>query len=181
MTSSQAFWSAWLTVEKRTNCQTSGAYHRTLFHVWVAPWGEPATMGIWIGLFEQDTILSSLRPRALHVASRDWSFNSIPSSRWLIEPVNVISRFWKAGKLINLLIIYYKMSEQYAWFGHCPLQRASTLIKDMSWLLLLFSWLLLNFLFFLWGLSSSSWSWLSSMSDVNQIQRHPQNTRQPSC
>lgn len=93
--------------ETKTNCFISnfhwtfnlsdclGAYHRTLFQVWVAPWGDPATIGTWIGLLAQGAMLSSLRPRALHVASSDCSFNSIPSSRCVIDPVNEINKFWK--------------------------------------------------------------------------------------
>lgn len=42
----------------------------------------------------------------------------------------------------------------------------STLITDMSELLL--SWLLLNFIFFFWGFSAS-FSWLSSISDMRQV------------
>lgn len=89
-----AFSSIWLPGE-----ETFGAYHRTLFQVWVAPWGDPATMGIWIGLLAQGTMLSSFRPRALQVASKDCSFNSIPSSRWLTDPVKEINRFWKQRKM----------------------------------------------------------------------------------
>lgn len=73
-------------------------YHRTLFQVWVAPWGDPATIGTWIGLFGLGTMLSSLRPRALHVISRACNFDSIPSSRWVIEVVNETKRFWKTAK-----------------------------------------------------------------------------------
>lgn len=40
-------------------------------------------------------MLSSLRPRALHVASRACNFDSIPSSRWVIDAVNETNRFWK--------------------------------------------------------------------------------------
>lgn len=39
-------------------------------------------------------MLSSLRPRALHVASRACNFDSIPSSRWVIDAVNETNRFW---------------------------------------------------------------------------------------
>lgn len=77
---------------------TFRAYHRTLFQVWVAPWGDPATIGTWMGLLAHGAMLSSLRARFLHAASRDCSFDSIPSSRWLIDPVNDTNKFWKKFK-----------------------------------------------------------------------------------
>lgn len=65
------------------------SYHRTLLHVWVAPSGEPATMGTWMGLCCLFVTRSSFSSNDLQVASRACSLASILSNRkqivWLME------------------------------------------------------------------------------------------------
>lgn len=64
-------------------------YHRTLLQVCVAPSGEPATMGTWMGLCCLLVTRSSFSSRDLQVASRACSLASMLSNRkhivWLIE------------------------------------------------------------------------------------------------
>lgn len=110
---------------------TFRAYHRTLFQVWVAPWGDPATIGTWMGLLAHGAMLSSLRARFLHAASRDCSFDSIPSSRWLIDPVNDTNKFWKKFKskikLYQLHINVWPVNS--IWFiKSCYLNKSDILI-----------------------------------------------------
>lgn len=65
------------------------SYHRTLLHVCVAPRGEPATMGTWMGLCCLFVTRSSFSSSDLHVASRACSLASMLSNRkhmvWLME------------------------------------------------------------------------------------------------
>ena len=71
-----------------------GAHQRTLFQVWVAPWGDPATMGTWMGLWLLVLdMLSNLRPRALQVASTACSLASMLSSRWQMVELMEYNRF----------------------------------------------------------------------------------------
>lgn len=65
------------------------SYHRTLLHVCVAPRGEPATMGTWMGLCCLFVTRSSFSSNDLQVASRACSLASMLSNRkhivWLME------------------------------------------------------------------------------------------------
>lgn len=69
--------------------QRAKSHQRTLLQVCVAPSGEPATMGTWMGLCCLLVIKSSFSSRDLHVASSDCSLASMLSSRrqmvWLKE------------------------------------------------------------------------------------------------
>jgi len=58
-----------------------GSHHRTLLQVWVAPRGEPATMGTWMGLCCLLVTRSSFSSKDLHVASRACSLASMLSNR----------------------------------------------------------------------------------------------------
>lgn len=64
-------------------------YHRTLLQVWVAPSGDPATMGTWMGLCCLFITRSSFSSRDLQVASSASSLASMLSSLrhmvWLME------------------------------------------------------------------------------------------------
>lgn len=64
-------------------------YHLTLLQVWVAPSGDPATMGTWMGLCCLFITRSSFSSRDLQVASRASSLASMLSSLrhmvWLME------------------------------------------------------------------------------------------------
>lgn len=72
------------------------SYHRTLLHVWVAPRGEPATMGTWMGLCCLLVTRSSFSSNDLQVASRACSLASMLSNRkqivWLMEYRNDCKR-----------------------------------------------------------------------------------------
>lgn len=65
------------------------SYHRTLLHVCVAPRGEPATMGTWIGLCCLFMTRSNFSSNDLQVASNASSFASMLSNRrhivWFME------------------------------------------------------------------------------------------------
>lgn len=77
------------------------SYHRTLLQVCVAPRGEPATMGTWMGLCCLLVTKSSFSSNDLQVASRACSLASMLSNRkhivWLIEYRNDWK--WKKEKL----------------------------------------------------------------------------------
>lgn len=72
-----------------------------MLHVCVAPRGEPATMGTWMGLCCLLVTRSSFSSKDLHVASRACSLASMLSKRrqmvWLMEHRNDCK--WKREKL----------------------------------------------------------------------------------
>ena len=86
------------------------SYHRTLLHVCVAPRGEPATMGTWMGLCCLFVTRSSFSSNDLQVASRACSLASMLSNRkhivWLMEYRNDWK--WKKGKLQKRDILNFK-------------------------------------------------------------------------
>lgn len=70
-------------------------YQRTLSQVWVAPNGDPDTMGTWMVDWFFPITVSSFSTKPRQVASRTCSFASMLSRRWQIAWLMDTSIDWK--------------------------------------------------------------------------------------
>lgn len=112
---------AWAGTERfpRVACGASvfWTYHRTLLQVWVAPSGEPATMGTWMGLCCMLVTRSRFSSRGLQVALRACNLASMLSNHKHRLVNRVQERLYRRILAIQsrLTIICHNMILQNNW------------------------------------------------------------------